>query len=102
MGIKAKFYLQEITETQSGFKVKLSAVTDGKGGNAEWSKWTPSGELTMLITNEDALPFFRGLFEESNASKVRYDAARALGAPSEELAAIYVKPEVYLTLEAAT
>lgn len=39
-----------------GVEVTLQAVYAGKDekANADWSKWTPSGELKLCITNPDA------------------------------------------------
>lgn len=85
MGITAKFWLQSITETTSGFNVVLQPVTDGSDDNRQWSKYTPSGRLEMSITNDEALPFFTDLFRRSKAAS----------GPD------HVKPEVILTLEYA-
>jgi hypothetical protein len=35
-----------------------AAYGDGKSDNAEWSKWTPSGELRMFVTNPAAIDAF--------------------------------------------
>lgn len=55
--IKAKFRLISIEPTSDGAGsiVKLEAVTAERAENKEWSKWTPSGKLEMLITNPGAL-----------------------------------------------
>lgn len=51
MKVKAKFKCASITEFEGGGKeVKLTAAI-GKG-NEDFSKYTPSGELRMLITPE--------------------------------------------------
>lgn len=40
-------------------EIKMSAVVGGDGkGNESWSKYTPSGNLTMWITNPDAFNQF--------------------------------------------
>ena len=64
MTIRAKFVCEAVTkrETSDGAindEVKLRAVYATEGDNAEWSKWTPSGELSMTITN----PACAGAFE---------------------------------------
>lgn len=43
-----------------GVEVTLQAVYAGsdESENREWSKWTPSGELKMAITNPDAFKQF--------------------------------------------
>lgn len=33
--------------------ITLSAVTGNDGPNASWSKWTPSGTLSFVVTNPD-------------------------------------------------
>jgi hypothetical protein len=56
--VRAKMKVQEIVPAQDGsYKaVTLQAVTDDE--NKSWSKWTPSGQLTMTITNPDAFNQF--------------------------------------------
>jgi hypothetical protein len=39
-------------------EVKLQAVKKSETDNQDWSKWTPSGEMRMSITNLPALQFF--------------------------------------------
>ena len=34
--------------------VKLAAVAGGSDANKQWSKWTPSGNLQLSISNPDA------------------------------------------------
>lgn len=56
MAVVAKFFVQTITEHahQIGCKqITLQAVSRGEE-NKEWSKYTPSGTLTMSILNEAA------------------------------------------------
>ena len=61
----AKMFLGERTEglyqhnTQEFERVKLQAVNGAKGtANAQWSKYTPSGELSITITNPGAIEQF--------------------------------------------
>ncbi len=68
MSIRAKFYCVEVAKTASGIgsgttgeQVKLAAVyggNDPNDPNKAWSKWTPSGQLTLHITNPDAVGQF--------------------------------------------
>ena len=53
--LKAKFKVTSITIYEGQREFHLSPVygTDGTP-NAQWSKWTPSGELKMTVTNENA------------------------------------------------
>ncbi|KZL17678.1 hypothetical protein PsAD2_03015 [Pseudovibrio axinellae] len=60
MGIRAKFFVTKITNHHNpspgevSAEVTLNAVHNGND-NEGWSKWTPSGELKMTITNPAAL-----------------------------------------------
>jgi hypothetical protein len=65
--VRAKFRVTEVTTSISNYggaagtieskRVKLSAVGDEH--NKTWSKWTPSGELTMTINNPAAFEQFK-------------------------------------------
>lgn len=53
--IRAKFQCLEIAKNLTqGEKITLNAVWGNGEANKEWSKWTPSGSLTMQISNPDA------------------------------------------------
>jgi hypothetical protein len=63
------FYVKQINhhttvdETSVNVEVKMGAAFGGylKGlaeGNGDWSKWTPSGELSITITNPAAIAQF--------------------------------------------
>ncbi len=59
MRTRAKFFVSsvDLKPGQEGGQVTLQAV--GRGSrNAEWSKYTPSGSLTMSITNPAAYDQF--------------------------------------------
>lgn len=57
MGVRAIFYVAEATRLPNGVgRVKLQAAAKGPYGH--WSKWTPSGELTLNSTNEAAHAWF--------------------------------------------
>lgn len=59
MSIRAKFIVESITETAYSRTVKMRAVMAGDGkGNESWSQATPSGELTMVVTNPAAYSQF--------------------------------------------
>jgi hypothetical protein len=70
MTVQAMFYVKEINHrhhpTNDGsvnVEIKLAAAfgTYLKGlpeGNGDWSKWTPSGELAMTVTNPAAIEQF--------------------------------------------
>lgn len=58
MNVRAKFKVQSVTlnEGDTG-QVNLTAVHGND--NRTWTKWTPSGELRMSITNPAALEQFK-------------------------------------------
>ena len=64
MTVRAKFTCQEIRHmfTQSPdavcAEIRLTAVYGEGNENASWSKWTPSGEIKMTITNPAAIDKF--------------------------------------------
>lgn len=61
MAIRAKFKCASILVTENSQQVTFNAVySDAPNDpNSEWSKWTPSGSLTMLITNPAAYSQFK-------------------------------------------
>lgn len=55
--VKACFKCIAVTNMEGGTgEVRLQAA--GQVGNTDWSKWTPSGEWRMSITNPEALKQF--------------------------------------------
>lgn len=61
MTVKAKFrchFIQK-AEDDSYRVIHLSAVTADKAGNEDWSKYTPSGDIRMYITNPPAFEQFK-------------------------------------------
>lgn len=63
MAVRAKFKVESVQEHRNssdgdagpvtGQDITFSAVYGEDGSaNAEWSKWTPSGQLRMYVTNE--------------------------------------------------
>lgn len=64
MSVRAKFRCNAITEkTMNGNdickEVQLNPVYGNGEANKEWSKYTPSGELKMTITNPAASDQFK-------------------------------------------
>lgn len=66
MNVRAKFYVKSVREIHTPgpdrvAEIELSPVfgqyDDGED-NASWSKYTPSGELTMTVTNPAAIEQF--------------------------------------------
>jgi hypothetical protein len=69
MSVQAMFYVSEINHRATGrpedvnVQIKMAAAFGGylRGlpeGNGDWSKYTPSGELTITITNPVAIEQF--------------------------------------------
>jgi len=59
--VRAKFRVTgvELYESPEGSgNVKLTAGNDKEGDNTDWSKWTPSGSIQMMITNPVAFKVF--------------------------------------------
>lgn len=68
MAVVAKFFVKKVvqefsrqiidgeSEVVPQAQITLSAVIDG--GNEDWSKWTPSGEIEMYVTNPIAIRQF--------------------------------------------
>lgn len=54
MSVKAKFKVDSITHFANQRAVQLSPVHGDSPENKTWSQYTPSGQLTMTITNPDA------------------------------------------------
>lgn len=58
MSILAKFTCNEVKHSVGLEAVNLTPVIGGSDENKSFSKWTPSGNLTMGITNPDVFGFF--------------------------------------------
>lgn len=52
--VKAKFKC----DSKDGTSLRMSPVTSDSIENKMWSMYTPSGQLQMNVTNQDALYFF--------------------------------------------
>lgn len=60
MSVRAKFQCNSISKSpdNSTAVVNLMAVTTGSVENESWSKYTPSGQLQMVISNPAAFEQF--------------------------------------------
>jgi hypothetical protein len=56
--VRAKFKCDEVTQTVSGGKVKLTPVTSGSPENENFFKWTPCGQIEMGTINPEAIQQF--------------------------------------------
>lgn len=66
MNVTAKFRCTSLNYLDPGVnskdviaQLKLSAVYGDGKENKEWSKYTPTGEITMTVTNPTAVDYFR-------------------------------------------
>jgi hypothetical protein len=64
MKVRAKFRCTRVGTVHCGGEqfqeeVSLSPVSSGSEENKEWSKYTPSGSITMNITAEGAVGVFK-------------------------------------------
>ena len=64
MTVEARFTLNEKKETWAGegnrsCTMLFAAVWGNGKGNESWSKTTPSGQLTMTVTNPPAIDYFK-------------------------------------------
>lgn len=70
--VRAKFHVTSIelfSSPAGSGTVKLTAGNDKEGDNVDWSKWTPSGSIQMMITNPEA---FKAFMDAFNAGKRFY------------------------------
>lgn len=59
MTIRAKFKVQSVTEQEGGLKTAtLHPVTSGSPENAQFFKWTPSGQIQLGTINPAAAEQF--------------------------------------------
>lgn len=63
MRVRAKFFVKSINHMHTGgteqiAEIAMSPVFSDSDENRSWSKYTPSGELKMMITNPDAVSQF--------------------------------------------
>jgi hypothetical protein len=57
MNVRAKFKVVSVTHFENDqAQIKLAAIHGND--NRSWSKWTPSGDLTMSCTNPEATKQF--------------------------------------------
>ncbi len=74
MSVQAKFLCSAVEDKPDyqAKEIKMHAVSAGDGkGNESWSKYTPSGSLTMWITN----PLAYDQFEEGKQYYLSFELA---------------------------
>ena len=100
--VKAKFIVTSVEKFQEGTEnesraISLQAVIGTEGDNAEWSKWTPSGSISMHITNPGAFE----QFEEGKQYYVEFEKVEEAAAGGEIAEAPTPAPEQEQKDEAA-
>lgn len=68
MSVAARFWVQSVKKTAASNNevsrevILAPVIRQGAGGdgNVQWSKYTPSGEIRMVVTNDDAGEWFDG------------------------------------------
>ena len=59
MSVRAKFKVSSITESSGGLKtVQLQPVSSGSPENEQFFKYTPSGNISLGVMNEEAAKQF--------------------------------------------
>jgi hypothetical protein len=58
MTVRAKFTVQEIARTTSGYRIRLSPVTSGSEENQQFYKYTPGGSIELSTINDAAVEQF--------------------------------------------
>ena len=95
MSVQARFFVQKISSfaATGGDQgtVELGAVARGPE-NRSWSAATPSGAMTMTITNPDAFVWFRDRLGKEVAITIEERPA-ICDVCHEEVAAGYTQPE---------
>jgi len=75
MKVRAKFFVNAIEQyaapADSG-SVKLCANNSKEGDNKDWSMYTPSGSIQMMITNPSAFEFFKQALKDKSAVYVDF------------------------------
>ena len=56
--VRAKFKVEEVTQTTNGHSVRLTPVTGGSPENEQFFKWTPWGEVKIGTINAEAAAQF--------------------------------------------
>jgi hypothetical protein len=62
--VEARFWVKEIVHHHNGGQgdqpvtIKLAAAYNDGKGNEDWSKWTPQGDISMMVTNPAAVAMF--------------------------------------------
>jgi hypothetical protein len=56
--VRAKFKVEEVTQSTQGYSVRLTPVSGGSPENESFFKWTPWGEIKIGTINVEAAANF--------------------------------------------
>lgn len=79
MTVRAKFFVSAIEQYSSpsdSGSVKLVANNSKEGDNKDWSLYTPSGSVQMMITNPPAFEFFKQALKDKSAIYVDFSVVK--------------------------
>lgn len=84
MAVKARFWVQKVTKqavskgninrTVELAPVIRPAQMEGADGNVDWSKYTPSGNITLVVTADGAGQWFESMIGEDVS--ITFEAAQ--------------------------
>jgi hypothetical protein len=78
MSVRARFWIQKITKQATGpDAVVRPSQMPGANGNVEWSKYTPSGSITMTVSADAAGKWFESMLGKDVA--ITFDAVPDAG-----------------------
>lgn len=69
--VQARFWIQWIKKSASSdgftYEVFMQPVVSPSQGNSNWSKYTPSGDIRLVVTNEAAGEWFNDRLKKNLA-----------------------------------
>lgn len=58
MIVHARFRCDSVLQCENQATIKLEPVTRNNQGNEEWSRWTPSGSISLTVTVPETVAAF--------------------------------------------
>jgi len=65
--------IEQYSSPSDSGSVKLVANNSKEGDNKDWSLYTPSGSIQMMITNPPAFEFFKQALKDKSAIYVDFN-----------------------------
>lgn len=75
--VTLRFYVQSLTEHAGGNWTVVMAPSYAHGANAEWAKYTPSGTITLNLSTEAAIDFYREALRDKSTIAIEMVAVEA-------------------------